>query len=103
MCEEPSLFTESYPRARRPHQCCECLRRIEPGEHYYCASGRWDGDFLRFKSCWQCQSMRLYLKREASKFWREPWCIAFGHLKEEWREYFGAPLGQCSLEQAVQP
>lgn len=35
---------------------------------------------------------------EEPGFWREPWCIAFGELREEWREYFGAPLGQCGVQ-----
>jgi hypothetical protein len=44
--------------ARRSHKCYECGREIVPGENYECTAGKWAGEFLRFKTCADCLSVR---------------------------------------------
>lgn len=60
----PSCYWETRPRARKPHKCCECGTRIEPGEDYHRIAGVWDGEFGCFKSCAACETLRGLLHAE---------------------------------------
>lgn len=46
---------KSSPIAQKPHQCCECLAKIEPGEKYFRVFGVWDGYPDAFKTCQHCE------------------------------------------------
>jgi len=59
--EPPECFTVATPRARKVHICCECGRKIEPGETYERVSGIWDGRPERFKTCTGCVELRKRL------------------------------------------
>lgn len=45
-------------RARKPQKCCECKDPINPGDHYEVTSGKWDGDWMSFKTCLPCKEIR---------------------------------------------
>lgn len=59
MCEHPSVYSESTPKARITHTCCECRGKISPGETYHLIKGCWDGEWSDFKTCADCESMRV--------------------------------------------
>lgn len=82
--EPPDVFEAAVRRARKRHRCYECGEPIEPGERYEHAAGKWDGEWLAFRTCARC----LYLRRriadvEESHGCRggEAWC-PFGELRE---------------------
>ena len=56
--EEPELYDERFPIAKKKHMCCECGGNIKPGQKYHRATGKWDGDFRSFKTCLPCNSIR---------------------------------------------
>lgn len=41
-------------KARKPHRCHTCFRRIDPGEMYGKATGNYDGRWFRFSQCVHC-------------------------------------------------
>lgn len=53
-CERPTVQNKSRPRAKKPHVCCECDSRIEPGERHECFSGLWEGEWTTYRTCWAC-------------------------------------------------
>lgn len=50
--------TTTTPRARKEHQCCECLRVIVPGEVYERVRGAVEGRWEEHKTCLGCQRLR---------------------------------------------
>lgn len=52
------FLEELTPIARKQHICFECGRTIQKGEKYELARGLWDGNFLTFKTCLDCLSVR---------------------------------------------
>jgi len=50
----PEFFNVVYRVAKKSHRCVECLRKIQPGERYEVASGKWDGNFDSHKTCADC-------------------------------------------------
>ena len=52
--DPPDLFRDAQRKARVPHQCGECGRRIVCGERYTYASGVQDGRFWAAKQCAHC-------------------------------------------------
>jgi len=82
-CELPEFMSESNPRARKPHQCCECHGTIQPGEQYHYVAGGWAGDFQVYKTCPDCWELRHRLcnGRRADE------CPGFGWLREECEEH----------------
>lgn len=60
MCdaEFPEISSETFPKARKVHRCCECRGTIQPGERYSCLSGLWDGRFEVYKTCLECIELR---------------------------------------------
>lgn len=52
--EPPDFFSESRPKARKEHQCDECLRAIAVGEKYRRGAGKWDGEICVRTTCSHC-------------------------------------------------
>lgn len=52
--EGPKVFAKKEIVARKEHRCCECRRKIWPGEPYIMAKGLWD-DWMDFKTCLVCE------------------------------------------------
>lgn len=72
--EQWTPLTEEWRTARKEHKCCECLETIKRGEAYHYDSGRFDGEFHAYKTCFFCENEREQLNRKTG------WCIAFGDL-----------------------
>jgi hypothetical protein len=73
--ETPSVYTETYPKARKEHKCYECLRPIPVGEKYHNFKGCWDGKWDEYKTCVPCDNLRHDVACEGT--WPP-----FGHLSE---------------------
>ena len=58
MSDVASVYSVSYPKARREHRCCECNRIIKPGEEYQLYKGCWDGKWSDYKTCQECADQR---------------------------------------------
>lgn len=58
MCEIPSVYGCDQPKARKDHQCYECLGVIAKGENYFKHHGVWDGTGGTFKVCSDCETLR---------------------------------------------
>ena len=54
----PSCHHEKIQTANKKHQCCECGKRIIPGEKYEYAAGIWDSKAHVYKTCLDCKSLR---------------------------------------------
>lgn len=54
----PDCIRETYPVARKPHQCCECRETIQKGEKYEYVRGCWEGSFETYKTCMTCVNIR---------------------------------------------
>jgi hypothetical protein len=69
----PTFCREEMPTARRVYKCCECGKKIVPGQKYHKVVGVWDGDFRTFRTCLPCKSIR------------DDYCpgSAFGYLRED--------------------
>ncbi len=57
-CVQPSVFTETWPVARKKHFCIECRREIRPGTRYQYIKGIWDGSPRTYKTCGECNERR---------------------------------------------
>lgn len=48
------FYTETWPKARKDHKCCECNQPITKGEHYRRVFGKWEGEIDTFSTCQRC-------------------------------------------------
>lgn len=65
MCECPTLYDETFVKARKQARCCECRARITVGELYQRVSGLWDGSFSTYKTCGPCAELRDEMTKRA--------------------------------------
>ena len=85
--ELPEVYEQSFPRARVPHDCCECSRRIKSGNNYQLVKGLWDGRWEVFKTCLRCLELRNLIEVRCG----EP--IAFTTLKNcLYQEFYNGGL-----------
>ena len=90
-CESsPSMFVETWPKARKIHKCCECRRPIKIGDEYERVAGVWDGDFAHFKTCERCAGLRAALA--------EVLCPCYGGLREGYSDYLHDLLSEEGAE-----
>jgi len=54
MSDRPDCILSKTVKARKQHECCECMGSIKRGEHYHYTSGVWDGTPYSFKQCLNC-------------------------------------------------
>lgn len=60
-------------KARKPHVCCECGARIQPGQAYEHVSGKWDGAIGQFKTCSLCVEIRTKFSCDGSWAFMRVW------------------------------
>lgn len=75
----PEFCETNWHKARKGHRCCECYQTIHIGQQYQHVAGKWEGDFLSFKTCEKCADLRESLMDVA--------CPAFEGLTEAYRDY----------------
>jgi hypothetical protein len=80
--EPAACWHERWPKARKPHWCCECGAPIAVGDIYHHFSGVWDGRGGDYRTCLECSQVRDHYKREC---WRQRECApAFSQLYDYW-------------------
>lgn len=77
--DPPEMYVDKMVRARKPHKCYECNRRIQPGEEYNRVVGKWDGEFGQYTFCSECHEIQTAFSCDNSRL--------FGCLWEEIEEY----------------
>lgn len=81
----PEFYIEAWPKARKPHRCVECREEIKRGESYQSASGKFDGEIFREKTCAACADIRnVYSCGSSPAFgamWNEFEENVFDHLQ----------------------
>ena len=55
---QPEVCGTLIVKARKSQTCCECREAITPGTHYEIVSGKWEGEWLSFKTCLPCKEIR---------------------------------------------
>jgi len=76
--EFPSISKTVMRKASKQHTCCECHRKIEPGDRYQVVEGCWEGKWATYKTCSPCAALRDLLEKHL----RSDENIAFGYLDE---------------------
>ena len=56
--DPPEFISEYWRTARKEHTCCECGKKINPGDEYQIVAGKWEGYFDAFKTCEKCADLR---------------------------------------------
>ena len=54
-----TILTDTFRKARKSWNCHECRRRIQPGETYHLQTVADSGTIASYRTCGQCQEMRL--------------------------------------------
>ena len=81
--DEPSVFQETRPRAKKEHKCSSCRSIIQAGEEYIATFGVWDGDALRFKRCLDCDGLMAWALQQDDCL-----CISVGDIMSDIRDHF---------------
>lgn len=55
--DAPTFYRKKEVKARKAHECSECLGAIKRGDLYLTAVGVWEGCFETFKTCLDCVSI----------------------------------------------
>ena len=61
--ETPVFANETYPKARKQYECCECGSDIDKGEKHQCVTGLWD-EFETHRTCLICSDIRAVASSE---------------------------------------
>lgn len=80
-CDQPDVYRESFPRARKQYQCCECRSFIQPGDQYQHVFGVWDGDAGTFKTCLSCAELIAVYRHVTGE------CLCHCQLRESIQDY----------------
>lgn len=100
--EPPEFYSERRIKARKPRECCETGREIQPGEFYWRCAGKWDGGLDVFPQSEAAYHFARWLNGfgpdEVRSYTRADACIPFRGVEEhvlevrdpelaaEWRE-----------------
>lgn len=84
--ESGEFCREATPRAAKPHACCECGSVIAKGEVHHYASGKWDGEFMDFRTCAPCHEIRLVFACEEGWAFTLLWETMDEQMFPEWDE-----------------
>jgi len=76
-----------YPRAKKTHKCCECLKDIPPGDIYQKVTGLSDGRWTTYKTCKRCEELRDDVGLILSKAYRYSICLCYTELSEYLAEH----------------
>ena len=75
-----SFYQSNYRKARKPHKCAECGKKIQPGELYEYAISVYEGDFTARKTCEKCSDL-------ADSLADVGFCWPLGDLALAYKEY----------------
>lgn len=52
------IYSDRWFKARKVAKCCECRGEIKPGDRYESVSMRYEGEWLRYRTCAPCHEIR---------------------------------------------
>jgi hypothetical protein len=55
--EPASFYSETWPRARKPHRCYDCDVMVPVGVRYLRVAGKWDGRVDAYVHCETCAAL----------------------------------------------
>lgn len=79
----------TYPRARKPHECCACHEAIRVGDLYARVFVLFDGEKTTYKRCLRCQEMHGKLADILRR--NEEWPDEELNCGETYDEHHGEP------------
>jgi hypothetical protein len=82
--EAPEFIIERLPRAKKTYKCYECGASINPGDQYEYTAGKWEGEFMAFKICMDCRTVREAFDE------MKCFCWSYGGLWEDIRDLFAS-------------
>lgn len=91
-----SVMSTTFPKARKPHKCCECGLPIPVGAKYVKTWGVWDGSADTYRQHEECRDLLDYISTNHCD--NEPW--TFGSLREEVGEYSDELTGRLQAIEA---
>ena len=59
--EPAEMYVAERRRARKPHKCNECGRRITIGEQYEHVRAKWEGEMCSMDTCCRCLELRDFV------------------------------------------
>lgn len=62
--DPPEFYTETRPKAKKEHCCCECKKTINVGDEYVRITGKWDGVCRTYKTCSHCENLRRLMYKK---------------------------------------
>lgn len=65
-------YTETKPKARKPHRCDQCFQNVDIGELYLRVEGIWEGEFSKYKSHIDCQKVADAIYSQMVQGYDEP-------------------------------
>lgn len=83
-CEIAQYYTWKERVAIKPHGCCECTAKIQPGEKYLQVNAFWDNMPETYRQHLLCAQACMFV-RDAGL--NDDECIYFGGLKEWYSEW----------------
>lgn len=89
MCEIPSFYEETFPRARKPYRCEACRFRIAVGEKHVAISGKWEGAVETIRVHDDCYGGVMLATQAARESGED--CLAFSEALDFVREWDGKP------------
>lgn len=65
-CEYGSneFYSETFPKAAKPHPCCECGKKIPVGAIHLHARGKTEGEFWATRQCMDCRDFCMAIRDE---------------------------------------
>jgi hypothetical protein len=75
-----TCYKAEVRRARKPYRCGECDEEIKVGHMYEYASGKWEGEWSRHRTCARCTNVR-------TDYFKGGWM--FGQIVEDFQSHFG--------------
>lgn len=76
--ERPAFVSETKPKARKAHRCCECYVTIQPGERYERHTGLWDGEINTYRWCSRCSDVAAFIRAHVPCF-----CWTYHNLHDD--------------------
>jgi hypothetical protein len=85
--EHAELYNETFPIAKKEHECVECGEPILPGQKYHRVEGKWEGHWGTYKTCYPCYHIRedycecgFIFGELVESIWN---CLGFNYLTNE--------------------
>lgn len=75
--DAPEFHSSCFHKARKTYQCYECGGNILLGDKYERVAGKWDGNFMSFRTCEHCHDIRRWTQNNVPCL-----CFEYGNMEE---------------------